>query len=110
MATYVLVYQGGSMPDDPGDQAKAMQAWAEWFGGLGEDLVDGGNPFGPSKSVSASGQVGASSTGLSGYTIIKAADLDAAVELAKSCPVLHGGASIDVYETVDVMAAAGAGA
>ena len=39
----------------------------------------------------------------SGYSIIKADSLDAAVETAKGCPVLAGGASLVVSETFPVM-------
>jgi len=108
MATYLLVYKGGNMPQTDAERAQVMEAWGRWFGGLGQAVVDGGNPFGPSKSVAKNGSVtdGASS-GLSGYSILKADTLDAAVKMAKDCPVLLGGASIEVYETFDVMAAMG---
>ena len=39
----------------------------------------------------------------SGYSMIKADSLSAAVEMAKRCPVLKGGAKITVYETFKVM-------
>jgi hypothetical protein len=38
-----------------------------------------------------------------GYSIIKAASLDAAVAASKGCPVLAGGASIVVSEIVPAM-------
>jgi hypothetical protein len=38
----------------------------------------------------------------SGYSII-ADSLDTAVDMAKGCPVLQGGATISVYETFAVM-------
>jgi hypothetical protein len=38
-----------------------------------------------------------------GYSILKADSLDAAVEMARSCPVLQGGGRITVYETFQVM-------
>jgi len=38
-----------------------------------------------------------------GYTIIMADSLNAAVDMAKSCPVLQGGGQISVYETFNVM-------
>jgi hypothetical protein len=40
---------------------------------------------------------------VTGYTIIKAMSLDAAIQLAKSCPALKYGAKISVYETVNAM-------
>ena len=38
-----------------------------------------------------------------GYSIIKADSLDAAVELSKGCPVLGGGQVVVVSETFDAM-------
>ena len=40
---------------------------------------------------------------VSGYSLLEAADIDAAVAISKGCPVLQGGASIEVAETFDVM-------
>ena len=106
MANFLLLYSGGSMPASEAEQAEVMQAWGAWFGGLGSNLVDGGNPFTPAaKSIASNGTVsdGPVGTMASGYTIIKADSLDAAVEMARGCPVLLGGAQITVYETFPVM-------
>lgn len=106
MADYVLLYHGGSMPETEAEQAAVMDAWGAWYGGLGEAVKDGGNPFTPAaKSISPDGSVGDGPAGsmASGYTILKADSLDAAVEMAKGCPVLQGGASISVFETFALM-------
>lgn len=106
MANFVLLYSGGSMPETQAEQAQVMQAWGAWYESLGGALVDGGNPFTPvAKSIKSDGTVsdGPAGTMASGYTIIKAASLDAAVELARRCPVLLGGAQISVFETFPVM-------
>ena len=39
----------------------------------------------------------------SGYSVLEADSIDDAVSLAKGCPVLHGGASIAIYETFQAM-------
>jgi hypothetical protein len=103
MSNYLLLYHGGSMPETPEDGVKVMQAWTDWFGVLGDALVDGGNPSSQSRTISTGGGVSDDATSPSGYSIIKADSLDAAVELAKGCPVLHGGASVQVVETFAVM-------
>lgn len=103
MANYVLVYHGGSMPENPEAGARIMQAWNDWFKTLGEGLVDGGNPASATKTIAANGSVSDDPSGPSGYSIIKADSLDAAVGLAKGCPVLQGGASIQVVETFNAM-------
>lgn len=37
------------------------------------------------------------------YLIIRADSMNTAVDMAKGCPVLQGGATITVYETFSVM-------
>ena len=106
MANFVLLYSGGSMPETEAEQAAVLQAWGAWYGELGSAVVDGGNPFTPqAKSIASDGTVkdGPVGTMASGYTIIAADSLDAAVAMAKSCPVLQGGGQISVYETFNVM-------
>ena len=103
MANYVLVYHGGSMPESQEEGAKVMAAWGEWFQQLGGALVDGGNPASATKTIAANGSVSDDPNGPSGYSILKADSLDAAVALAKGCPVLQGGASIQVVETFEAM-------
>ena len=103
MANYLLLYHGGSMPETQEEQATVMAAWTGWFGKLDGAVIDQGNPSGPSKTISAGGSVSTDASGPSGYSIIKADSLDAAVALAQGCPVLQGGASVQVVETFDVM-------
>jgi len=103
LANYVLVYKGGGMPQDEAAQQQVMEQWGRWFGSLGDRVVDGGNPFGPSASVASDGSVGGASAGLTGYSIIKGDSLQAATEAAKGCPILSSGGSIEVYETFPVM-------
>jgi hypothetical protein len=106
MANFVLLYSGGSMPASEAEQAAVLQAWGAWYERLGSAIVDGGNPFTPqAKSIAGDGTVrdGPVGTMATGYSIIKADSLNAAVEMAKGCPVLQGGGQISVYETFNVM-------
>ncbi len=106
MANFVLLYSGGNMPEGEAAQAAVMKAWDAWFGALGSALIDGGNPFTPkAKTITSNGTVREGPVGAmaSGYSVIKADSLDAAVKLAQGCPVLQGGAQITVYETFPAM-------
>jgi hypothetical protein len=106
MANFVLVYTGGSMPATDAERKQVMDAWGAWFGRLGDKIIDMGNPFTQqSKTISNGGSVheGAVGTQASGYSIIKADSINAAVELAKGCPVLEAGAKVTVYETFPAM-------
>jgi hypothetical protein len=103
MTNYVFAYRGGSMPADEAERAAVMESWGRWFGQLGDAVVDGGNPFGASTSVAADGSVGGNGgSGLGGYSIVRAASLEAAAQLAQGCPLRAAGGSIDVYETIEM--------
>ena len=106
MANFVLLHSGGKMPESPAEQAAVMKEWETWYGGLGKDVVDAGNPFTPmAKSIASDGKVSDGSVGApaSGYSIIKADSLNAAVTLAQRCPILKGDGKITVYETFNMM-------
>ncbi len=106
MATFVLVYTGGGMAATEAERRKVIEAWGAWFGKLGDSIVDMGNPFSDkSKTINADGSVhdGPVGTAASGYSIVKAASLKDAVDVAKGCPVLQSGAKISVYETFPAM-------
>ena len=103
MANFLLTFHGGSMPETKEEQDQVMTAWTNWFGTLGGALVDGGNPISQAKAISPDGSVMDATSAPSGYSILKADSLDAAVALAKGCPVLAGGASVLVSETFPVM-------
>ncbi len=108
MAKFGLVYIGGGAPENEAERAATMQAWGAWFGGLGSALIDGGNAFTPNaKSITSKGTLSAGPGDLpvTGYSIVKADSLDAAVALAKDCPLLRGGSrgQITVYEVDETL-------
>jgi len=103
MANYLLAYKGGSMAQTDAEREEAIKRWGAWFGGLGQAVVDAGNPFGPSTSVAQNGGGAGASSGLSGYSVLSADTLDQAAQLAKDCPVIAAGGSVDIYETIPIM-------
>ena len=104
MSDYVLIYEGGSMPETLEAQKQAMDAWTAWFTTLGSAVKDQGNPFGQeAKTVAADGAVSDGGSAATGYSILTANSVDEAATLAKDCPVLQGGASIRIHEVFNVM-------
>ena len=102
MANYLLVYHGGSPHDEPAAQAEMMNAWMGWFGSLGDAVVDGGNPVGRAWTIQADGTTeGAGSNPATGYSVIKADNMDAALVMAKGCPILKNGGTVELCETFD---------
>lgn len=103
MAKYVYTYRGGNPPEGDEERAAVMAAWGSWLGGMGAAALDPGNPFGASSSVTTDGVGAAAGAQLGGYSIVSADSLEAATEMAKGCPVLTAGGSVDVHEVVEVM-------
>lgn len=107
MKKFVLEIYGGLNPQDVSKEQmkEVMSKWSVWFDSFKKDIVDSGNPFGPNgMSVTADGVQGitAEMHPAKGYTIINAADMDAAVKIAQKCPVLEEGnnATVRVYEAM----------
>jgi len=97
MEKFLLVYYGGKMETDPKMVEKSMAKWMKWFADLGKAVVDGGAPTQPGKIVSSSGVKSTGAKPVSGYSILQARSLDAALALAKSCPVIADGGQVAVY-------------
>lgn len=104
MAKYLFVYHGGKAPESPEEGQKVMAEWMAWFGEMGDAVIDGGNPLGQSSTVSGSGVAGdGGANPASGYSLVNADSLDAAIEMAKGCPMVKSGnGSVEVAECLDM--------
>ena len=103
MPKFMYIYHGGKAPESPEEGAKVMAAWTAWFEGMGAAVVDEGNPAGMSKTVSASGVAeDGGANPVSGYSLVNAADHHAAVEMAKGCPILSDGGTVEVAEAMEM--------
>ncbi len=101
MANFLLVYHGGSQPADRAEIDQVMADWTAWFGRLGGAVVDGGNPVGAVRTVAADGSVtDGAIDAATGYSIVSAPDMTAAVALAAGCPLLARGGRVEVAETM----------
>ncbi len=103
MPNYVLAYHGGNEPESPEEGAEMMAKWKAWVAGLGDAAVNPGTPLGKSKTVSSAGvSDDGGSNPLSGFSIVKADGMDAALEIAKSCPYLEINGTIEVAEVMEM--------
>jgi hypothetical protein len=102
MAKFVYLYTGGQMAETPEAQQEAMQEWGAWFGTLGDAVSDMGNAFGGSATLSDGGASSGGASRVGGYSVVTAQSLDDATSLAKGCPVLATGGSVEVYEALDM--------
>ena len=102
MSHYVFAYHGGKTPESPEEGAKHMAKWKAWVGGLGDALVNPGTPLGKPKTVSSGGvSDDGGSNRLTGFSIVKADSMDAALDMAKGCPHLEHG-TVDVAEVMEM--------
>ena len=106
MPKYLLIYHGGSgnMPASQAEIDKSMAAWGEWLGSLGDAAVDAGNPVGKSRTVHPTGRVteGGGSDPAFGYSILSAKDEAEAATMAKGCPHLADGGTIEIAPIIEM--------
>ena len=104
MANFVFIYYKEKEDDNaPASMEEVMGAWQAWFAKLGDKLVDGGGPFNDNgQAVQKDGVSKIENHPSSGYSIVKAASMDEAVELAKGCPMLEHNSTttVRVYEAM----------
>lgn len=76
----------------PAAGAGAIALWDSWIESLGAHLLDHGNRVSDARMIGKC----EGDTRSSGYTVITAVSLDAAVALARQCPFLDKGGGIEV--------------
>ncbi len=107
MANFLFVYRGGNdamATMTPDQMQKVMQQWHEWIAtamrsGWMVNPGDGLTPEGRvvnSKMVVTDGPFIESKEIVGGYSVVQADTIDAAAELAKGCPALLYGGTVEV--------------
>jgi hypothetical protein len=103
MSKYLFVYRGPATPMTeftPEESAAQMEAWGKWMSEAGSSLADPGAPFAARTAVTDDSSA-ATPGDLSGYSIVQADNLDAAVALTKGHPFLSEGKGrfiIEIFE------------
>ena len=103
MTQYVIVYLGGDQPSRPEEVKQHMAKYMEWLSALGESAVSPANPLKNTSTVNSNGTVtNGDTTTMSGYTIIDVESMDEAWSIAKDCPFLDIGGSLEVSEIMQM--------
>lgn len=103
MPRYVIVYLGGAQPSSPEEGQQRMAAYREWLASLGDSAVSPANPFRNTSTIHPDGTVtSGSAASMSGYTIIDAESMEAALSAARACPFLDTGGSLEVSELMQM--------
>jgi hypothetical protein len=107
MKDFLFLFRMNGAPAGSPDEMQAMtKRWMDWIGGIAAQnkLTDRGNRLFPSGKVVKPGNVITDGPyteikeSIGGYSIVKANSLEEATELAKGCPGLSVGGSVEVRE------------
>ncbi|MBO6900523.1 MAG: hypothetical protein JJ864_04175 [Rhizobiaceae bacterium] len=101
MPKFVLAFRGG-MPKSPDEGQKMMTDWNAWMAELGPALVDKGAGFGKSRFLTGPDSEGKAGDALSGYSLVEAQDVEAALDMARKNPIFSLGGTIEVAECMQM--------
>ncbi|MFT7621713.1 MAG: hypothetical protein ACI9WU_000878 [Myxococcota bacterium] len=92
MDEYFIGYRGGRRPETPEAGAEQHARWQQWVTDLGDAVVNPGTPLGKSAFITADGVSDEQrDDAMTGFSIVKAADMGAALAIAKACPFVEMG-------------------
>ena len=103
MSQYFITYLGGDHPSSPEEGKQHFAKYQEWLSSLGNSVVSPANPLKDTSTVNSDGSVTTGgTTSMSGFTIIKTDSMEAALSIAKACPFLDIGGSLEVSELMQM--------
>jgi hypothetical protein len=112
MNEFILIFRSepGTTVPTPEQMKQISQPWQDWMGSLAAQnkLANMGNRLDYDGSVLKTGQVVTNGPYaeikevIVGYSVVKASDLKEAIELAKGCPILVTGGSVEVRQVIQM--------
>lgn len=111
MKEYLYLFRGGDArmaQESPEGMQQHMQKWKDWMGGLakagqfvaGQPLDKDGKVVTQAGKVIMDGPFTEGKEVVAGYLIVKAKDLEQAVELSKGCPIYEFDGTTEVRELI----------
>ncbi|MCC6511010.1 MAG: hypothetical protein IT423_18050 [Pirellulaceae bacterium] len=107
MVKYLLIYRDSAEPrpqPSPEEMQGFLAMWGEWFEKCGSSIVDGGDGLLPTgrvlkpTGVVSDGPYVEAKEMIGGYSVIQAESYDAAVSIARDCPISKIGGAIEIRE------------
>lgn len=113
MNEFVLIFRNDANPDvkiSPEQIQQMLKQWQDWMGSLAAQnkLVNQGNRLGwegktlRPNNVITDGPYAEIKEMISGFTIVRSASVNEALELAKGCPILKIGGNVEVRNIIPV--------
>ncbi len=103
MPKFIMAYyHSGKTPASPEEGAAQMERYMNWMMAHQDALIEPQNPLKNKKYITSDGiNDGGKDGSMMGYTIIQAADISAAQEIAQTCPFLDMG-DIELAELIQM--------
>ena len=99
MTSFMIAYFGGNQPGSREEGMAQQKKWKAWVEGLGDTIVNPGTPLPVSKIVTSAGvEDDNDPDSMKGFAVIRAENIEAAIEIARSDPFLDSGGTIRVSE------------
>lgn len=99
MKRFIICYFGGDQPDNKEEGQQQFARYQKWLDTLGDAAVKPMVPLRNARTILPDrSTVAGSAAALSGYTVVQAASLEAAIELAQNCPFLDVNGTLEVAE------------
>lgn len=104
MAEFLYLYRGGQRGGTPEQSEQIMKKWLAWM----KDLTSSGNLKDPGQPLEGEGKVVKDKSTITdgpfaeakdlvgGFTLVSADSLARAAELARTCPILEVGGTVEV--------------
>lgn len=102
MPQFIFTYHGGNKPETPEEGQKRMKEWKAWAAKLGSALINPGASVSATKVLTKNGVSGGSPHPITGFSILEAENMKAALELLKHCPYFGYGGTLEVSEMMEV--------
>jgi hypothetical protein len=105
MSEFTYLFRGRKTFASPEETQRHLGKWLAWFKDLdakgylkdpGHPLEDSGSVVKGKQKVVQDGPFAEAKDIVAGYIVIEAKDLDEATDLAKGCPILEVGGSVEV--------------
>ena len=99
----MITYLGGDKPSTPEEGKQHMSNYMAWLSSLGDSAISPANPIKNTNTVHPDGSVTeGGTTSMSGFTVIETDSMEAALQIAKACPFLDVGGSLEVSELIQM--------
>jgi hypothetical protein len=109
MKEFMMIFrmEPSNEPPTPEQLQQMEQSWGAFFGGVGANMVST-HHLGFSGHVITADHTAhdgfhvAEGNMMSGNMVVKAESIEAALEMAKACPILHAGGSVEVRDVMEM--------